>query len=190
MVCHQSQPFPQRLRAVLIVRILPSSAYRLRSEMDTASVYPSSSLRASSASSSLTRASAANLACCSASLASLSCSKVGISRPVRGSRQRSSTALPPHQQTQRGAVALQDSVLDLLDGDWLVLAVHKPVPGQPAPVEAAGLVEPPIFRDAQRRVSGRFVFNIVLAGSLRGYLHYQVRRLALPGYDVAVVLPV
>ena len=59
-------------------------------------VYPSSSLRASSASSSLTRASAANLACCSASLAccsaslaSLSCSKVGISRPVRGSRQRS-----------------------------------------------------------------------------------------------------
>ena len=90
-------------KAVLIVRILPSSTYRLRSEMDTASVYPSSSLRASSASSSLTRASAASLASCSASLASLSCSKVGISRPVRGSRQRSS---PCSHRTRRPNAAL------------------------------------------------------------------------------------
>ena len=29
-----------------------------------------------------------------------------------------------------GRVALQDSVLDLLDGDWLVLPVHQPVSGQ------------------------------------------------------------
>ena len=75
------------------------------------------------------------------------------------------SVFPPDQETQRGAVALQDSVLNLLDGDWLVLAVHKPVPGQPAPVEVAGLVEPPIFRDAQRRVSGRFVPGVGFAGS-------------------------
>ena len=48
---------------------------------------------------------------------------------------------PPDKEAQRGAVALQDPVLDLLDGDWLVLPVRQPVTGQSGPVELACFVE-------------------------------------------------
>ena len=37
------------------------------------------------------------------------------------------TVLPPHEEAQHGAVALQDAFLDFLDWDWIVVVVCEPV---------------------------------------------------------------
>ena len=65
------------------------------------------------------------------------------------------TVLPPDQQAQHGAVALQDAFLELFDGDGLVPPFRQPVPGQLGPVEVAGVVEAPVLGDAQGGVLGR-----------------------------------
>ena len=69
------------------------------------------------------------------------------------------SVFPPDKEAQRGAVALQDSLFDLLDDYRFILAVHQPVPGQHGPVEVAGLVEPPVLGDAQRGVPGPVCFR-------------------------------
>ena len=48
-------------------------------------------------------------------------------------------AFPSDQDVQRGAVALQDSPFDLLDGDRFIPAVNQSASGQHGPVELAGL---------------------------------------------------
>ena len=55
-------------------------------------------------------------------------------------------------------------------------------------MESSGLVEPPVFRDAQVGIPGALVPGILLASALRGYLHYEVGWLALLGDDVAVAV--
>ena len=57
-------------------------------------------------------------------------------------------------------------------------------------MEVPGLVEPPVFGDAQAGVGRPLVHHIVLARAAGSYLHHEVGRLALLRDDVAVAVPV
>ena len=48
--------------------------------------------------------------------------------------------VPPDEEIELGAVALQDPFLDRLDWDGFVLVVYQPVSGEHCPVELSGLV--------------------------------------------------
>ena len=86
--------------------------------------------------------------------------------------------------------SLEDSFLDFLYGNWFISAVHERVSGQPGFMEVPGLVEPPVFGDAQGGVGWPFLLHVSLAGAAGGYLQDEVGRLSLLGDDVAVAVPV
>ena len=70
------------------------------------------------------------------------------------------SVLPPDEEIERDAEALQYSFFDSLDGDWFVSATLKPVPGQTGSVQLPGLVEPPVLGDAEGGV-GRPLLHLV-----------------------------
>ena len=92
----------------------------------------------SSASSSRTRASAV-------SARARSWGEGGNVLPGLGVVPAQISVLPPDEEIERGAVALQDPFLDRLDWDGLVLVVYQPVSGEHCPVELSGFVEPPVL---------------------------------------------
>ena len=89
------------------------------------------------------------------------------------------SVLPPDDEVQGGAVALQYAVCDFLDGDRLVVVVCETVSGKLGPVEPSGLVKAPVFQNAQ--CGGVVPLGpCVDAGcALRSHIQHEVGRLAL-----------
>ena len=94
--------------------------------------------------------------------------------PVSGSCQPSSPVLPPDEEIEHAAVALQYPFLDRLNWDGLVLVVYQPVSGEHCPVELSGFVEPPVLGGTQGGIAGPLLHHVPPAGASGGYLHDEV----------------
>ena len=94
---------------------------------------------------------------------------------------------PAQVQVQRLAVSLVSPVVNPFDGDRLVNAVNQPVAGQGRPVmPPAGVVEAPVFRDAQGGIAIPLFGDVPSPSGARGDFQDEVRGLALLLDDVAV----